>query len=61
LFDAANGDTLLELKAGTPVAEQAQAIARTLIPRSQAGKYAVNLLFRQWRAALPKKEGTVAA
>ncbi len=51
LFDIANGEALAELVAGTPVADQAQAIGRTLVPRSKAGKYAVNLLFRQWRAA----------
>ena len=55
LFDAGNGETLVELVAGTPIADQAQAIARTLIPRSKASKYAVNLLFRNWRAARPAK------
>lgn len=51
LFDAANGEALLELVAGTPIADQAAAAKRTLVPRSKASKYAVNLLFRQWRAA----------
>lgn len=55
LFDAGNGETLVELEAGKPIADQAQAIARTLIPRSKASKYAVNLLFRNWRAARPAK------
>ena len=51
LFDSGNGAAVLELVAGSPVADQAQAIGRTLVPRSKASKYAVNLLFRQWRQA----------
>ncbi|MEK7093669.1 MAG: hypothetical protein AAB927_04270 [Patescibacteria group bacterium] len=61
LFDLNNGEALAELVAGTPVADQAQAIGRTLLPRSKAHKYAVNLLFRQWRDARPEKAKTAAA
>lgn len=51
LFDAGNGEALMELAPGTAVADQAASIKRQLIPRSKASKYAVNLLFRQWRQA----------
>lgn len=59
LFDSGNGEALAELVAGTPIADQAQAIGRTLVPRSKGSKYAVNLLFKQWRDA--KKATTVPA
>jgi hypothetical protein len=51
LFDAGNGEALLELVPGTSVADQAASIKRTLVSRSKASKYAVNLLFKQWREA----------
>ena len=60
LFDSGNGEALAELVAGTPIADQAQAIGRTLVPRSKASKYAVNLLFKQWRDA-KKATATTAA
>lgn len=51
LFDAENGDVVMALKTGTGIAAQAAAIKRTIIPRKKASKYAVNLLFKQWRQA----------
>lgn len=60
LFDAVNGDTVMKLTSASGIAVQAATINRTVVPRSEASKYAVNLLFVQWRTARKdlKKLGT---
>lgn len=51
LLDAENGEKVLELRNGSGMAAQAEAISRTLVTRDEASKYAVRLLIKQWREA----------
>ena len=54
LFDAGNGETVLELKSGRDVAGQAATAGRVVIPRREASEYAVKSLIKRWNQA--KKE-----